>query len=223
MQDFADMAEAHEWTLRRLREMAGRLTEQAYLRASEAASADRGGPDPEAQARWMLVFDRMARGLRLSIALEARLSRERRLDAAQIGASIGDAPGDAIGDEIAGGAPHDARDSDARADRREPAPAGEAEPCERDRERDDDGLPEDAPLTRRIARLKAIVEGAASPEPAPCRFRFEARALAAQRAGRARLAGADVPPDEPWDVLSALDRIEVSGADGPAEAWRGSG
>ena len=29
MQDFADMAEAHEWTLRRLREMAGRLTEQA--------------------------------------------------------------------------------------------------------------------------------------------------------------------------------------------------
>jgi hypothetical protein len=38
MQGFADMAEAHEWTLRRLREMAGRLTEQAYLRASAAAT-----------------------------------------------------------------------------------------------------------------------------------------------------------------------------------------
>ena len=73
MQDFADMAEAHEWTLRRLREMAGRLTEQAYLRASQAA-ADR---DDEAHLRWMLAFDRMARGLRLSIALEARLCRER--------------------------------------------------------------------------------------------------------------------------------------------------
>ena len=52
MQDFADMAEAHEWTLRRLREMAGRLTEQAYLRASAAAA----GQDDAAHARWMLVF-----------------------------------------------------------------------------------------------------------------------------------------------------------------------
>src|SRR4051812_37152766 len=77
MQDFADMAEAHEWTLRRLREMAGRLTEQAYLCASEAAAAR----DDAAQARWMLVFDRMARGLRLSLALEAKLARERRWDA----------------------------------------------------------------------------------------------------------------------------------------------
>src|SRR4051812_24353803 len=80
MQDFADMAEAHEWTLRRLREMAGRLTEQAYLRASKAAA----GEDDVAHARWMLVFDRMARGLRLSIALEAKLSRERRRDADEI-------------------------------------------------------------------------------------------------------------------------------------------
>src|SRR5690349_5754734 len=77
MQDFADMAEAHEWTLRRLREMAGRLTEQAYSRACDAAAVR----DDEAHARWMLVFDRMARGLRLSMALEARLARERRWDA----------------------------------------------------------------------------------------------------------------------------------------------
>src|ERR1700745_2354128 len=84
MQDFADMAEAHEWTLRRLREMAGRLTEQAYLRASGAVDRDQGGQDDEPRARWMLMFDRLARGLRLSIALEARLARERRWDADEI-------------------------------------------------------------------------------------------------------------------------------------------
>ena len=74
------MAEAHAWTMQRLREMAGRLTEQAYLRASQAAT----GHDDEAHARWMLVFDRMARGLRLSVALEAKLARERRRDAGEI-------------------------------------------------------------------------------------------------------------------------------------------
>src|SRR6516165_4732528 len=118
MQDFADMAEAHEWTLRRLREMAGRLTEQAYLRASEAA-----GQDAEAQARWMLVFDRMARGLRLSIALEARLHRERRWDADEI-------------EREAQGARHEPRW------RRSAASSGDAEPAECDVERDDDGLPD---------------------------------------------------------------------------------
>ena len=89
MQSFPDMAEAHAWTLQRLREMAGRLTEQAYLRAMSAAQPQ-GPRDEEAQARWMLVFDRMARGLRLSIALEARLSRERRWDAARIQDGIKD-------------------------------------------------------------------------------------------------------------------------------------
>src|SRR6516164_7360865 len=98
MQDFEDMAEAHEWTLQRLREMAGRLTEQAYLRASAAA-----GQDDEAHARWMLVFDRMARGLRLSIALEARLARERRWDAPENERDIEQ--------EIEGGAADDADDA----------------------------------------------------------------------------------------------------------------
>jgi hypothetical protein len=202
MQDFADMAEAHEWTLRRLREMAGRLTEQAYLRAS-AAAGDAEGQDEEAQARWMLVFDRMARGLRLSIALEAKLSRERRWDA------------DEIGREAAG-------------ERRQPRwrsraakSPGEAEPCETDRERDDDGLVDDAPLAQRIGRLKAIVEGAGSPEPAPL-LRAERRALTAQRAERARRAAAPWPPDEPWDILDAADSPGdwAAGADPP---WRGSG
>jgi hypothetical protein len=135
MQDFVDMAEAHAWTLQRLREMGGRLTEQAYQRAC-AAAADR--LDDEAHARWMLVFDRMARGLRLSIALEAKLARERRRDAAE------------IGDELVRAATDE-----------HPAPRGRApaarsrdiEPRECDREADDDGLPADATLSQRLDRL----------------------------------------------------------------------
>jgi hypothetical protein len=192
VQDFADMAEAHEWTLRRLREMAGRLTEQAYLRASAAA-----GADAEAQARWMLVFDRMARGLRLSIALEARLFRERRWDADEIG-------------------------REAQGERHEPrwrkGQARDAEPAESNRERDDDGLADDAPLSQRIGRLKVIIEGAGSPEPEPRPGRAERRALDAQRAERARRAATSYAPDEPWDRLTADDRVAD---DDPI--WRGSG
>jgi hypothetical protein len=190
MQDFADMAEAHEWTLRRLREMAGRLTEQAYLRASQAAS----GSDDESHARWMLVFDRMARGLRLSIALEAKLHRERRWDA----------------DEI---------EREARGERHEPrwrrsaASSSDAEPAESDRERDDDGLPVDAPLSQRVDRLKTIIEGAGSPEPAPLRFRFEQRAPEG-----ARSVATPHAPDEIRDVLSAEYRAEAGDL-----SWRGSG
>lgn len=187
------MAEAHEWTLRRLREMAGRLTEQAYLRASAAA-----GQDDEAHARWMLVFDRMARGLRLSIALEARLARERRWDAAEIGKEIGKE----IGREIEA-----------------PAPVRADAPCEADRERDDDGVAETAPLAEQIGRLQAIIDGAGAPEPAPRLAHAERRALALQRAERARLAARELPPDEPWDVLSAPERAELA----EAAPWRGSG
>jgi hypothetical protein len=198
MQDFADMAEAHEWTLRRLREMAGRLTEQAYLRAGAAA-----GRDDEAQARWMLVFDRMARGLRLSIALEARLSRERRWDA------------DELGREAAGG-------RHAPRWRRAAAAPEDAEPCEADREGDDDGLPGDATIAERIGRLKAIVEASGAPEPPDALSRAERLSLGAQRAERARLAGTARPPDEPWDVVGAFDAADaVTAADDPP--WRGSG
>jgi len=204
MQDFADMAEAHEWTLRRLREMAGRLTEQAYLRASAAA-----GLDDEAHTRWMLVFDRMARGLRLSIALEARLARERRWDARDIEREIER--------ESARG------DADSPRARRAPSPADayDAEPREADREGDDDGLPEDAPLARRIGRIKAIVEGA--PEVLPRPARAERQALALQRIERARLAASARPPDEPWDVLSAVDLVEHQLDANGEPPWRGAG
>ena len=192
MQSFPDMAEAHAWTLQRLREMGGRLTEQAYHRASEAAAGPNGERDDEAQARWMLVFDRMARGLRLSIALEARLSRERRWDA----------------QEIAGRA---RRTPDGETDAR---PGASSEPCESDRERDGerdwDGLPRDAPLGRRIARLKAIVEAAGHDNP-PRRVRF--------------VTGLDRPTDDtPWDPPPPAGPAHGGdGAEGPDAPWRGSG
>ena len=195
------MAEAHEWTLRRLREMAGRLSEQAYLRASEA-----GCQDGEAQARWMLVFDRMARGLRLSIALEARLSRERRWDA------------DEIEREASG------QRCEPRWRRRGEASAEDAYPYESDREREDDGgLPQTAPLGERIGRLKAIIEGAGAPAPEPGLTRAEERALEPQRAERARRAASELPPDEPWDVLSTTDLAEHGLGDGAEPPWRGAG
>jgi len=190
MRDVADMAEAHEWTLRRLREMAGRLTEQAYLRASAAA-----GQDDEAHTRWMLVFDRMARGLRLSIALEARLARERRADAQDIERNVAGAPGG-----------------------RHPTPSSLAD-RERDEERDDDGgLPETAPLAQRIGQIQAILEGTDAPGPAPRPARAERHALTQLRAERARRAARDLPPDEPWDVLTAVDL-----ADHLAPPWPGAG
>ena len=192
------MAEAHEWTLRRLREMAGRLTEQAYLRASEAAAAR----DDEAQARWMLVFDRMARGLRLSMALEAKLARERRSDATE---ALREAQGLRPEPRWRKAAPGETRSEI---------------PYEADieREADDDGLPQDAPLAQRIGRLKAIIEGTG--EPTPLRG-AERRALEAQRALRAERAASDRVPDEPWDVLGAeLLAEDLAGGEPP---WRGAG
>ena len=193
------MAEAHEWTLRRLREMAGRLTEQAYLRASAAA-----GQDDEAHARWMLVFDRMARGLRLSIALEARLARERRRDADEIGRTVS-------GERVE---PRSRRGAAV-------APAAEREPREADRDYDeDDGLPADAPLAQRIDRLKSIIEGAGALGPAPPRPGAEP----------ARHLARAVPPSEPPSGNEALFETKIwdlPPAVGPvahdAPPWRGSG
>jgi len=167
MQDLVDITQAHEWTLRRLREMAGRLTEQAYMRACEAA-----GGEPEDAQRWMLVFDRMARGLRLTLALEARLARERHRGAG----------------DPAGGL------------RASPERATPASPCEADRERDDDGLPDGAPIGERIGRLKAIIEEAAAAAPEPVLHAGELEMLEPQRAARARRAGSLQVPPEPWDL-----------------------
>jgi hypothetical protein len=196
MQDFVDMAEAHTWTLQRLREMGGRLTEQAYQRACAAASGATA-EDDEAHARWMLVFDRMARGLRLSMALEAKLARERRRDADGLVRRIQDEQG---------------------APRRSGAASAPAGPRESEREADDEGLPADAPLADRIGRLQAIVGGRAEAEAQPRPSRAERAALSVLRDARTRRAGATQPPDEPWDVLDPYER-----ADAEAPPWRGSG
>ena len=211
------MAEAHEWTLRRLREMAGRLTEQAYLRASEAAALR----DDEAHARWMLVFDRMARGLRLSMALEARLARERRRDAAEIQDEIGREPRGAQPSEtgpIETG-PIETGPPDTSSSETGLGPVREADS---EREADDDGLPDDAPLGERIARLKAIIEGTGAPEPQPSLHRVERLALNAQRAVRARRAASDLVPDEPWDVLGD-ETLSVEDLASEEAPWLGAG
>ena len=70
------MAERHAFGLEALAEMTGKLVQVAYQRALL--------PDlePEAQERAMLLFDRLARGFRMTLALEARMDRDRRRDAA---------------------------------------------------------------------------------------------------------------------------------------------
>ena len=130
----------------------------------------------------MLVFDRVARGLRLSIALEAKHFRERRWDA----------------DEI---------QREASGQRHAPRwrkPSEPSEPSESDRERDDDGLPAEAPLSQRIARLKTIIEGAGIPEPSNVLHSIEILADRARRDRRARRT--PLAPDQTWDVLASDDQ-----------------
>ena len=194
MQDFADMAEAHEWTMRRLREMSGRLTEQAYISVTEAF-----GSDEEAAARWMLIFDRMARGLRLTVALEAKVARERRWDADEI-------------QREATGRKHEPRW------RKGATTSADTEPSESDGEQDDDGLPAGATNAQRIERLTTLVMGAGEPEPEPVLYTSELNARDARRLKRARRAGTNLAPDEPWDTLPAAERAAAVAA-----RWRGSG
>ena len=79
------MAERHAFALERLAEMTGKLVEVAYARALRPGEGD-------AQERAMLLFDRLARGFRLTLALEARMDRDRRRDAAGIGADAAPRP-----------------------------------------------------------------------------------------------------------------------------------
>jgi hypothetical protein len=92
--------------------------------------------------------------------------------------------------------------------------------AERDEERDSDGLAQDAPLAQRIGRLQAILQGASDFEASPPTPRAERQALAVQRAERARRAASPYPPDEPWDVLSAIEIVDDWSA---APPLRGSG
>jgi hypothetical protein len=146
MNESEEIAAAHAETLKRLREMSLRLAEQACFRASGALGAD----DADAAARWMETFERLSRGVRLCIALEARVARERDRRAR----GLPDAPAVAAGPSRW----------------RAPAEPIERDPTERDHEADDDGLPADATLDERIQRIRDIIEEAAD-EVAP-RVRF---------------------------------------------------
>ena len=71
------MAERHAFGLQRLAELSGKLVEQAYKRAVRAE-------EPEEKDRTALVFDRLARGYRLTVALEARMARDLRREAREV-------------------------------------------------------------------------------------------------------------------------------------------
>ena len=78
------MHERHAFGLQRLAEMSGKLVEQAYDRAIKAY-------EPEEKDRASLVFDRLARGFRLTLSLEARFARDVRREDREI-AELGAEP-----------------------------------------------------------------------------------------------------------------------------------
>ena len=78
------MHERHAFGLERLAEMSGKLVEQAYHRAIIAEA-------PEEKDRASLVFDRLARGFRLTLSLEARFARDVRREDREI-AELGAEP-----------------------------------------------------------------------------------------------------------------------------------
>jgi hypothetical protein len=174
MTDAADTSEAQAETLRRLREMSAALTEQAYFRASGALRAD----DAENATLWMELFERLARGVRLTIALEARVARAR--DRAQH--FVGTTP------DLSGSRPAAERES------------AEDELVERDHESDDDGLPANATLDERIAYVGGLIEGAAEAfQPPRVRLVYPRRlpTWADVPASLLKPAGRKVPPPPP--------------------------
>ena len=79
MSRFASMTERHAFGLEAVAEMTGKLLQAAYQRASHPS-------DPEDQDRAILLFDRLARGFRLTLTLESRLDRDRRRELAGLDA-----------------------------------------------------------------------------------------------------------------------------------------
>lgn len=87
MTGFTSMAERHAFGMEAVAEMTGKLLQAAYARAIQPEG-------PEERDRAILLFDRLARGFRLTLTLEARFDRDRRREAAGIGpdADAGTAP-----------------------------------------------------------------------------------------------------------------------------------
>lgn len=127
MPGFASMSERHAFGLEALAEMTGKLLQAAYARASHPV-------DPEDQDRAILLFDRLARGFRLTLAMESRLDRDRHRAAVEA-----DAPATRL--------PSRSEDCPPRASREE------------DRERDADLEPSDLPGHVRELR-RVVADGA---------------------------------------------------------------
>ena len=72
MRTFADMHARHAFGLEALAEMTGKLLQGAYQRASFPA-------DPEDQDRAILLFDRLSRGFRLTLAKRRRIMKNKVL------------------------------------------------------------------------------------------------------------------------------------------------
>lgn len=126
------MPERHGLILLRLVEMTGGLTERAYKRATQAET-------PEEMDHAALVFDRLARGLRLTLALEARMARDQRRDQIEIDRT-----------EAAPPAAETARPP--RTDRR---PSG---PCEADHEGESDHQSPDLSLNARFKDIASLLD-----------------------------------------------------------------
>ena len=124
------MCERHAFVMERLAELVCTLAEQAHKRAMRAG-------DPEEQDRAALVFDRLARGVRLTIALEAKMARDRRRDAAEI-AAIPKLSGPNLSRSVVG-----------------PRPARAYIPAESDTEKEADIEVDDAP--QHIQNLRRLV------------------------------------------------------------------
>ena len=133
------MCERHAFVMERLSELVCTLAEQAHKRAMRAG-------DPEEQDRAALVFDRLARGVRLTIALEAKMARDRRRDAAEI-AAIPKRSGPSLPKPVVG-----------------PRPARAYVPTESDTEEEADVEVDDAP--QHIENLRRlVVDEAATLDP----------------------------------------------------------
>ena len=182
--DPPDMAERHAFGLQRLAELSGRLVEQAYQRAIRAE-------EPEEKDRAGLVFDRLARGYRLTVALEARMARDLRREAREV-----------VEREARPGAQRPANS---------PRPGRAPVPCELDHEDEADLEAPDQSIALRVDDLSHLLETRADLLDPDGRERAALAEVAASWAvSQPRLPGAPTP-GAPTPTLKPARRSRSSG------------
>ena len=203
--DPPDMAERHAFGLARLAELSGRLVEQAYERAIRAE-------EPEEKDRAGLVFDRLARGYRLTVALEARMARDLRREAREV-----------VEREATARAPRPANGA-----RPERAPI----PCEADHEDEADLEVCDQSLGIRLKDLSRVLEAKADLlDPDGLQRAALAEIAAWWAVGQPQLPGAQLPSAKPARRPRPVGKSRAwpaRPADTPPDphphpVWRGSG